>query len=259
MIKRFITNILLGTIAAFCALPAQSGTFVGERSDFRDETVYFTITTRFYDGDTGNNIHCWDDGQANNPDSDPAWRGDFKGLIQKLDYIKALGFSAIWITPVVENASGIDYHGYHAYDFSKVDPRYESVGFTYQDLIDACHNKGIKVIQDIVLNHTGNFGERNLFHMFDKETTPYVNKDIPLPSGSTVSTKRSPFMKLATDGSYGAKALAKALGGKDYDTSIGSVQYGARIDAMKEDSIDEISKIILLVFGLVQNTSKKVA
>ena len=149
-----------------------------------------------------------------------------------------MGFSAIWITPVVENASGIDYHGYHAYDFSKVDPRYESVGFTYQDLIDACHKKGIKVIQDIVLNHSGNFGEKNIFHMFDKETTPYVNKDIPLPSGSTVSTKRSPFMKLATDGSYGAKALAKALGGKDYDTSIGSVQYGARIDAMKEDSID---------------------
>lgn len=64
----------------------------------------------------GNNVHCWDDQQANNPDSDPAWRGDFKGLIEKLDYIKALGFSAIWITPVVTNASGYDYHGYHAFD-----------------------------------------------------------------------------------------------------------------------------------------------
>ncbi|MDD5776280.1 MAG: alpha-amylase family glycosyl hydrolase [Treponema sp.] len=208
--------------------------------DFREESIYFLMTTRFYDGDKSNNEYCWDEGGeylAFGTD-DCAWRGDFKGLADKLDYIKALGFSAIWITPVVENASGIDYHGYHAYDFSKVDPRYESVGFTYQDLIDACHKKGIKVIQDIVLNHSGNFGEKNIFHMFDKETTPYENKDIPLPSGSTVSKKRSPFMKLATDDSYGAKALAKALGGKDYDTSIGSVQYGARIDAMKEDSID---------------------
>ena len=207
-------------------------------NDFREESIYFLMTTRFYDGDKSNNEYCWDEGgeYLKFGTDDCAWRGDFKGLAEKLDYIKALGFSAIWITPVVENASGIDYHGYHAYDFSKVDPRYESTGFTYQDLIDACHAKGIKVIQDIVLNHSGNFGEKNIFHMFDKETTPYVNKDIPLPSGSTA--KRSPFMKLATDGSYGAQALAKALGGKDYDTSIGSVQYGARIDAMKEDSID---------------------
>ena len=211
----------------------------GSVVDFREESIYFLMTTRFYDGDPSNNEYCWDEGgeYLQFGANDCAWRGDFKGLAEKLDYIKALGFSAIWITPVVENASGIDYHGYHAYDFSKVDPRYESAGFTYQDLIDACHKKGIKVIQDIVLNHTGNFGERNLFHMFDKETTPYVNKDIALPV-SGAATKRSPFMKLATDGSYGATALSKALGGKDYDTSIGSVQYGARIDAMKEDSND---------------------
>ena len=62
--------------------------------------------------------------------NDPGWRGDFKGLRDKLDYIKALGFSAIWITPVVENASGVDYHGYHAFNFSKVDPRYESSDYT---------------------------------------------------------------------------------------------------------------------------------
>ena len=207
--------------------------------DFREESIYFLMTTRFYDGDKSNNEYCWDEGgeYLKFGTDDCAWRGDFKGLAEKLDYIKALGFSAIWITPVVENASGIDYHGYHAYDFSKVDPRYESVGFTYQDLIDACHKKGIKVIQDIVLNHTGNFGERNIFHMFDKETTPYINKDIEIPA-SGAANKRSPFMKLATDGSYGANALSKALGGKDYESSIGSVQYGARIDAMKEDSND---------------------
>ena len=211
----------------------------GSVVDFREESIYFLMTTRFYDGDPSNNEYCWDEGgeYLKFGDGDCAWRGDFKGLADKLDYIKALGFSAIWITPVVENASGIDYHGYHAYDFSKVDPRYESTGFTYQDLIDACHAKGIKVIQDIVLNHTGNFGERNIFHMFDKETTPYINKDIEIPV-SGAATKRSPFMKLATDGSYGANALSKALGGKDYESSIGSVQYGARIDAMKEDSND---------------------
>ena len=140
-----------------------------ERTDLREDSIYFVITTRFFDGDTGNSIHCWDDSSANNPDSDPAWRGDFQGLIDKLDYIKALGFSAIWITPVVSNASGYDYHGYHAFDFSTIDPRYESEGATYQDLIDAVHDKGMKLIQDVVWNHTGNFGEAKLAPMFTKE------------------------------------------------------------------------------------------
>ncbi|MBQ1546138.1 MAG: starch-binding protein, partial [Clostridia bacterium] len=140
-----------------------------DRTDLREDSIYFVITTRFYDGDTGNNVHCWDDAKANNPDEDPAWRGDFQGLIDKLDYIKALGFSAIWITPVVENASGYDYHGYHAFDFSKVDPRYESDGATYQDLINAAHEKGMKIIQDVVWQHTGNFGEANFCPLFTKE------------------------------------------------------------------------------------------
>ncbi|MDO8344069.1 MAG: alpha-amylase family glycosyl hydrolase [Cellvibrio sp.] len=87
--------------------------------DFRKETIYFLLTARFYDGDTGNNYYNRDRYKA----GDPHWRGDFKGLIQKLDYIKDLGFTAIWVTPPVENRSGLDYHGYHAYDFYKVDPR----------------------------------------------------------------------------------------------------------------------------------------
>ena len=144
-----------------------------EFSDMREDTIYFVITTRFYDGDTGNNVHCWDDQKANNPDSDPAWRGDFKGLAEKLDYIKALGFSAIWITPVVENASGYDYHGYHAMDFAKVDVRYESSDYTYEDFIQEAHEKDMKIIQDVVWQHTGNFGENYLAPLFTKEYDDY--------------------------------------------------------------------------------------
>ena len=138
-------------------------------NDMREETLYFVMTTRFYDGETGNNVHCWDDTQANNPDSDPAWRGDFQGLIDKLDYIKALGFSAIWVTPVVTNASGYDYHGYHAMDFGSVDSRYESDGATFEDLIDAAHQKDMKIIQDVVFQHTGNFGESFFCPIFERD------------------------------------------------------------------------------------------
>lgn len=187
-----------------------------ERTDLREDSIYFVITTRFYDGDESNNVHCWDDSQANNPDTDPAWRGDFKGLIQKLDYIKALGFSAIWITPVVENASGYDYHGYHAFDFTKVDPRYESDDTSYQDLIDAAHEKGLKIIQDVVFNHSGNFGEATLAPMFTKDYSNLGSSDC---------------MKVIPD-----STLAKNYSG--YKSLLPADQYQARLAVMKEDVND---------------------
>lgn len=160
---------LLGAVCAML-LFAQSiaaETLFPSRTDFRDETIYFVMTTRFYDGDPDNNTQCWD-GQSYNV-GDPAWRGDFKGLMEKLDYIKALGFTTVWITPVVENASGYDYHGYHASNFSKVDHRYESEDVDFQDLIDAVHDRSMKIVLDIVLNHTGNFGEENLCKLFTRD------------------------------------------------------------------------------------------
>ena len=209
-----------------------------DRSDFRDETIYFAMTTRFYDGDPTNNRYCWNDVEQDVASNDPGWRGDFKGLADKLDYIKALGFSAVWITPVVENASGVDYHGYHAFNFSKVDPRYESSDYTYQDFINEAHKKGIKVIQDIVLNHTGNWGEQELFHMFDKKEDDGSGK--------------SPFMQVATGEDSFADKLQKGVekagrGAKTYDDiknlSIGEgersgAEYQSRLAALQEDDID---------------------
>ena len=185
-----------------------------ERSDLREDSIYFVMTTRFYDGDTGNNVHCWDDSNAGNPDSDPAWRGDFKGLIDKLDYIKALGFSAIWLTPVVTNGGGYDYHGYHSMDMSTVDVRYESDGATYDDLIDAAHEKGIKIIQDVVWNHTGNFGDATLCPMFTKEYNTI--QDLGNPS----SMKVIPGSEL--DQAY-----------PNYDNLNGSAQFQARLDILQ--------------------------
>ena len=180
-----------------------------DRVDFREDSIYFVITTRFYDGDTGNNVHCWEDSKANNPDSDPAWRGDFKGLIEKMDYIKALGFSAIWITPVVTNASGYDYHGYHAFDLSTVDVRYESDDVTYQDVINAAHEKGLKIVQDVVINHTGNFGEKYLCEMFTKEYNSVqdlgnVNCMVPIP-GSDFAKTFPNYYSLDADTQYKAR------------------------------------------------------
>ena len=211
----FMRKIILFTILLISTTVVQAATLFPSRTDFRDEQIYFVMTTRFYNGDPANDTQCWD--AQNYNVGDPAWRGDFKGLIEKLDYIKALGFTAVWITPVVENASGYDYHGYHARNFSKVDRRYESEDVKFQDLIDAAHAKGMKVILDIVLNHTGNFGEENLCKLFTRDwdadqskinecLIPYTQKDGgPLPdnylslNGGQQHDKRLAQMK-NTDG-----------------------------------------------------------
>lgn len=184
-----------------------------ERGDFRDETIYFLMTSRFYDGDSSNNCVSWrdtgTDDNNNNPgnaEEDPVWRGDFKGIVEKLDYIKALGFSAIWVTPVVKNASDYDYHGYHAINHSVVDSRNESSDCSYQDLINACHEKGIKVIQDIVVNHCSDYGEENLFPAFTrtddisqlgKSTTAMTLTDLGRNIGLTEDTVRNEAKRCA--------------------------------------------------------------
>ena len=208
-------------VGLMAVVTAYATTLFPSRTDFRDEQIYFVITTRFYDGDPSNNTQCWDN-QSKNA-GDPAWRGDFKGLIEKLDYIKALGFTAIWITPIVENASGYDYHGYHAHDFSKVDHRYESQDVSFQTVIDEAHKRGMKVILDIVLNHCGNFGEANLCKLFNRDWT----KD-----QSQIDECMIPY--------------TKSQGGKlpdNYASLPGNKQYPARLSKMKNSSDENGQKV----------------
>ena len=199
--------------------------FTSNRTDFRDESIYFMMTTRFYDGDPSNNVLCWDNQEAQKSTKDPCWRGDFQGVIDKLDYIKALGFTAIWITPVVQNASGYDYHGYHASDFSKVDCRYQSGDgkksgdVMFQELIDKAHKKGIKIILDIVLNHTGNFGEEHFCKEFDRDTRLRNQADINACMIPNLETLGSDYPGLQPGYQYQRRlAMMKNTDGQNHDT-----------------------------------------
>src|SRR5947199_4381227 len=78
--------------------------------------------------------------------------GNFQGIIDQLNYLKDLGVSAIWITPVYQNATA--YHGYHALDFYKVDEHFGTLE-KFRELVYKAHQSGIKVILDMVMNHTG--------------------------------------------------------------------------------------------------------
>ena len=198
--------------------------FTSNRTDFRDESIYFMMTTRFYDGDPSNNVLCWDNQEAQKSTKDPCWRGDFQGVIDKLDYIKALGFTAIWITPVVQNASGYDYHGYHAMDFQHVDCRYQSSDgksgdVMFQELIDKAHAKGIKIILDIVLNHTGNFGEEHFCKEFDRDTRLRNQADINACMIPNLETLGSDYPSLQPGYQYQRRlAMMKNTDGQNHDT-----------------------------------------
>ncbi len=125
------------------AVPNQSGVFSSK------DLIYFVMTDRFYDGDTANNQ--FSDVDKNNPKAYHG--GDLKGVTKKLDYIKSLGATAIWLTPVVQNEE-YGYHGYWTRDFYKVDPHLGTME-DLKNLVDEAHAKGIKVILDYVVNHTG--------------------------------------------------------------------------------------------------------
>jgi glycosidase len=140
--------------------PAARGPLHVPSPDWRDQIIYFLLTDRFADGDPHNN----DQGGG---EFDPAQRnrysgGDLAGVRQRLDYIQGLGATAVWITPPVENAwfdPQVNYGGYHGYwarHFKRMDPHVGTLD-DYRALSRALHGRAMFLVQDIVLNHTGNF------------------------------------------------------------------------------------------------------
>lgn len=128
--------------------------------DWRDQIIYFLMIDRFNDGDNANN----DQGTGEyDPSSEKKFSGgDLAGVEQKIDYIQGLGATAVWTTPPVanqwwdpaQNYGG--YHGYWARDLQKVDEHFGDLK-SYQALAKSLHAKGMYLIQDVVVNHLGNF------------------------------------------------------------------------------------------------------
>ena len=123
--------------------------------DWRDENIYQIFTDRYFDGDPANNNLESAHGSPYAPvDSRGIHGGDFQGIQQKLDYIKSLGASAIWISPIPLNVGGNSaYHGYAAQDFYTLAPHWGTVA-DLSNMVQAAHARGIKVVLDVVCNHT---------------------------------------------------------------------------------------------------------
>jgi glycosidase len=128
----------------------ETNLFAQSNNFWRTQSIYQIITDRFYDGNPSNN-----NAEGTYAPSNPTGvhGGDFDGIEKKLDYIKALGATAIWISPIVLNTEG-QFHGYSAWNFYQVAPHWGSIS-DLQNLVQAAHARGLLVIDDIVVNHAG--------------------------------------------------------------------------------------------------------
>jgi glycosidase len=144
------------------------------RQGFSTADVLYLITPdRFANGDPSNDNHPDMREKSNRSFKGGRHGGDIAGIIKNLDYIRSTGFSAIWLNPVLENnQTEYSYHGYSITDFYKVDPRFGS-NDSYLDLVKNCHEKGLKVIMDMIVNHCGSFH----WWMNDLPDTDWINFD----------------------------------------------------------------------------------
>ena len=167
------------TLADIDFVSLTQGPFHPSPAAWEDQVFYFFLLDRFSDGNeagvrdsTGNPVtsgttpllHAAQHGNAIGSEADAArWRGagarfvggTLRGAMSKLGYLKRLGISALWVSPVFKQAPWSDaYHGYGVQDFLAIDSRYGSRE-DLRDLVAAAHAQGIYVILDVILNHAG--------------------------------------------------------------------------------------------------------
>ncbi len=118
-----------------------------------DDVIYLIMPDRFADGDPNNDRPAKSTGIYDRTQPKAYHGGDLKGIEDHLAYLRDLGVTAVWLTPVWKNTDS-DYHGYHVVDFYAVDDHMGSMK-DYQHLVDAAHKLGLKVLIDYVVNHTG--------------------------------------------------------------------------------------------------------
>lgn len=180
---RTLLTLALIAAASGCASTApssarQSSDYYGTLEPFAREAVYFVVTDRFVNGDTANDQRAQGtfdiplapcNGVAGNIGY---LGGDFRGLADNLGYIREMGFTSVWITPVVDNPDEpftggtaptcggsladkgkTGYHGYWGVNFYQLDEHLPSAGLDFRGLADAVHGKGMKLVLDIVGNH----------------------------------------------------------------------------------------------------------
>ncbi len=136
------------------------------------DVIYLITPDRFANGDSTNDIRTeMREKKLNRKNDYGRHGGDIRGIINNLDYIRNMGFTAIWPTPMLENdMRESSYHGYAITDYYKVDPRFGTID-EYKELAEKCSQKGLKLVFDGVVNHTGS----NYWWMKDLPFKNWIN------------------------------------------------------------------------------------
>lgn len=165
-----------------------------ERHAFRglteNDAIYLITPDRFSNGDTSNDNHNELTEKLNRDFHGGRHGGDLKGISSKIDYIKQLGATTIWLNPVLENnMPEYSYHGYAITDFYKVDARY-GTNDQYKALADRVHKNGMKIIMDMVFNHCG----LNHWWMSEKPFEDWIHTaDTMMTTNFAISTVSDPY------------------------------------------------------------------
>ena len=184
-----VTLLVVAPTSTFASSSTPAPNLAVPRGDLSTQSTYFVMTDRFANGDTSNDNAGTPCASTSCPDSgfdptSPAYYhgGDFKGLTAHLPYIKSLGFTSLWITPPVKGqyvqGSSADYHGYWGLDFTTVDPHLGTEA-DFKALVAAAHKLGMKVILDIVVNHTADVitYQGGNYSYVSADSTPYKSCD----------------------------------------------------------------------------------
>ncbi len=155
--------------------------------DVRDDVFYFVLPDRFDNGDpsndNGSDEHAISFGGFDPTNKGFFHGGDLQGLKKRLGYLKEMGVTAIWMTPILRNKAiqrdSTAYHGYWIVDFTQIDPHFGS-NADLKDLIDSAHDIGMKVFFDIITNHTADVVKyrechtaKGLYINEDENTCPF--------------------------------------------------------------------------------------
>jgi glycosidase len=154
------------------------------------DAILLIMPDRFANGDPKNDNTPGSLEKANRNDESGRHGGDIQGIINNLDYIKSLGYTQIWNTPLAENnMPNYSYHGYAATDFYKIDSRY-GTNEQFKKLVEEAKKRNIGVIWDVVLNHCGS----EYYFVKDLPTKDWLNfQETKTRTNHVKSTLHDPY------------------------------------------------------------------
>jgi pullulanase len=232
-------------------------TYQGELDfDWDEARIYFMLTDRFNDGDASNN------GVGYDPTHDEAYHGgDFRGIINKLDYLDELGINTIWISPIVDNidfnkgvdfttSEGLDakqygYHGYWAKDFTSLDEHLGDME-TFKELIEKAHDRGMKIMVDVVLNHAG-YGMNAIKDSWKNETNLPTDEERAAFEGMLRTEMEDPTVRGELDGLPDFKTEDPAVRAKIIEWQTAWLEKartdsGESIDYFRVDTVKHVDE-----------------